>query len=80
MKIPKYPEEFYSFINGAKISNETINEWIQVGIKSLEKNPDRDYYCCSSGDTEVYISKYIDEYYISVSKNHSTTRVDREDL
>jgi hypothetical protein len=76
MKLPKFPDDFYSFHDGVDVSDEEINEWIQEGIKFLEINGGNDY-TISSGNTTVAIHKYYyddysDEYYydIRVSKGY----------
>jgi len=78
IKIPKYPDDFFSFENGAFMDNEIINEWVNKGIDVLEKNPDQEFICCGSGDTEVHICKYRDEYYISVAKKYSSASINIE--
>jgi hypothetical protein len=77
IQLPIYPEDFFSFENGAFMDNQIINEWIQKGVECLEKETNRDHCCFGSGNTEVHICKYIDEYYISVAKKYSSASIPR---
>lgn len=67
-----YPNRFFSFENGKGISDDEVNEWIQICIDELEKNKNEDYHYRSSGNTQVIVwrIKVSDrEYYYEVEVN-----------
>ena len=58
--------EWFDFSNGFKISEETVNSWIEEGINFLENNKDREFYCSGSGNTLVFITRDENDYCINV--------------
>ena len=77
MHLPTYPNDFYSSKNGVKISEETINEWIEDMITYMEDHEDCSYHYTSSGNTMVVIIRSAVEldgnkYEIKVCSNYHT--------
>ncbi len=58
MKQFKYPEDFYSFKDGASISKEEITVEINRMLKYLINNPEKQFSNWSTGDTQIIIFKY----------------------
>lgn len=82
-----YPENFYSFGSGVKISDEEINKWIREGIDYLEEHQDESSYRIASGDTMVVIFRFLYNscnkntysYEVNVCKNRQELMIDLED-
>jgi len=75
LSIPKYPQDFYDYSNGLKISEEEINSWINECIEKLSVNESQSSYSISTGNTmvEVYkveTSKDNYDYAVIVCKNY----------
>lgn len=81
-----YPENFYSFGSGVKISDEEINKWIREGIDYLEEHQDESSYRIASGDTMIVIFRFLYNssnentysYEVNVCKNRQELMVDLE--
>lgn len=78
VKEGKYPDAFYQYNNGAKMSDAQIQEWIDTIIDNI-KNGDAEegeYYFIGSGDTMVFgflnEDKSIDIY---VAKNYQEATI-----
>ena len=69
-----YPEDFFCFKDGVKISEETINEWIK---KCLNKviNDKESSSSIASGDTEVTVEEH-DDNEITISVTHGRYEFD----
>lgn len=73
----EFPDSFYSFEDGLKISNEQINKWIKEATKNLKKEPENSFYNICSGDTAVIVLKYENNTYsVYVCKGYYQTTID----
>lgn len=80
MKIPQYPNDFFSFADGVDISNDQINDWIKSCIDRLEKS-NGNMTSTSSGNTLVRVIRMDREeapvkYEIEAVKSYSEARVE----
>lgn len=69
-----YPKDFYHYGNGAQISDSEINEWIKDCIERCKVGG---YSSRASGNTMVTVVEYEDGYEVYVSKNYSSTEIDK---
>lgn len=64
-----YPDKFYSFKNGVKLTNKEINEWLEgFRIQLLSSEVGFNTFR-SSGDTMVTCHNFEDEYYFTVASS-----------
>ena len=70
--------EWFDFSNGFKISEETVNSWIEEGIEFLENNKDREFYCSGSGNTLVFITRDENDYCINVCDRYKELNLYRK--
>jgi len=71
MKIKKeitYPDDFFCFKEGVKISEEEINKWINECLEKVVKEK-KESYMVASGDTEVSVT-INEEDEITINVNH----------
>lgn len=59
-----YPEDFYHFGNGKKLSNDETQELINDVFSCLSRSESHEFRCCSTGDTLV--SGYRDDNDITI--------------
>lgn len=59
-----YPEDFYHFGNGKKLSNDETQELINNVFSHLSRGESHEFRCCSTGDTLV--SGYRDDSDITI--------------
>ena len=76
----KFPDHFYSFENGVKISNEEIEEYIRKGIEYFRENPTSFSWSTGTGDTHILVQNYSgdEDYSVVVSKGYYETEIDYE--
>lgn len=78
MNKPNFPKGFRRSTKGVRISDSTINEWIERGIKEIEENDLNDYYV-RSGDTLVIVYPLHEDdgggYEVLVSNDYFTTQI-----
>ncbi len=66
LKAPVYPEEYFQFGGGARISDSEINRWLNEAFETVREeilqNPDRKkgFSYIASGDTKVSVYYYKD--------------------
>ena len=70
--------EWFDFSNGFKISEETVNSWIEEGIEFLENNKDKEFCSCSSGNTLILITRKPDGYCIDVCDKYKELNLYRK--
>jgi hypothetical protein len=83
IKIPKYPDDFFSFKIGVDISDDQINEWIEKNIQYLEENKKVNLAGTASGNTFVRVTRFYPyednfdtyEYQVVVAKGYSSANV-----
>ena len=75
-------DDFHDFSNGAYVSDEDVNRWIDKGLEYFEKYPDSPYWRArfGTGNTTVIILKWQDEgclpdYEIIVTHNYKSCHV-----
>ena len=69
MRIKKeiiYPDDFFCFKDGVKISEEEINEWIKEGLHEVIDNR-KGSWSIASGDTEVTVEEHDEGEMITIS-------------
>ena len=71
----KYPNGFFSFTSGKKISTDEINKWIEEVRSEIKKGSE--YSCISSGNTTVIAFNNGDDIEIVVAKDYKTKFVDK---
>ena len=77
----KFPDHFYDFRNGVKISNEQVEKYIRKGIEYFRKNPTSFSWSTGTGDTHILILNFSgdEDYSVVVSKGHYETEIDYEE-
>ena len=73
----KFPNDYYHYIKGVEIDNDTINGWVKESIEWFEKYPDEPFKYIGSGDSVVIVFNHEDEYYIVVAKNYFDISIDK---
>ena len=80
----KFPDHYFSFADGAEISNEETDEYVKKCIEALRNSKHKDFYAtrAGSGDTHVFVFRQdIDEeYLVYVGKGGYETNVPFEDV
>lgn len=76
-----YPSKFYSFKDGFKISNNTINEWLEEIREDLIESNVGESFFISSGNSFVAAYHHVDEYHFVVcnSDGFSELVIDKEE-
>ena len=76
----EFPRHFDSLCNGVDIDDETIQKWIRKCLKIAEESDEPYGYFvqAGSGNTQVILMAYEDEYNIVVAKNYYETTVSRD--
>lgn len=66
----KFPDYFYHFDNGKKLSNEEIEDYIRRGIEWHRRNPNSFVWDCGTGDSDIAVYNYSgdNEYRVVVSR------------
>lgn len=75
----KYPDAFFQYGDGAKMSDTQIQEWIDKTIDNLKNGEEGEYYYIGSGDTMVFgflnedksISIYVTKNYQEADIYHA---------
>ena len=75
----KFPKHFFK-PGGVDISNDQINDWVCRCLKAAEESDEPYGYFlrAGSGNTQVILMAYKDEYNIIVTKDYYETSVNRE--
>lgn len=76
----EFPKHFFR-PSGVNIEDEEIQEWVR-GCLKVAKETDEPYgyfVRTGSGNTQVILLSYENEYYITVTKDYYETSVNRED-
>jgi hypothetical protein len=84
MNTPNFPQDYFHFGGGVKISDEEINNRVKNCIEKLEENKHWGSTAISSGDTRVEVIRVAEEedpdyyeYQVVVSKDYWTKTVRR---
>lgn len=77
-----FPDCFYKFGDGVKITEDETNKWINDCINSINFKNDEYFTMTASGDTRVEVFKSFDELEVVVSNSegYSTFRCYVEDI
>lgn len=69
--IGKFPQDFYHFVNGRKLTDEETQHYIDRVRDELNQSTEKvDFEFMASGDTIVFGTKYDSEYEIYVAKEY----------
>lgn len=66
----QFPTHFWKFGNGVNIEDEKVQQWVREGLSKIKANKDMPFWIAASGNTQVIILNYEDEYNIIVAKNY----------
>ena len=80
----KFPDHYFSFANGIKISDEEIDRYVRECIEALRNSKDNSFYATrtGTGDTHVFVFRYDgdEEYVVYVGKGGYETNIPFEDV
>ena len=80
----KFPDHYFSFANGVKVSDEAVDKYVKECIEALRNSTDKNFYATQTGtgDTHVFVFKYDgdEEYFVYVGKGGYETQVPFEDV
>ena len=80
----KFPDHYFSFANGVKVSDEAVDKYVKECIEALRNSTDKNFYATQTGtgDTHVFVFKYDgdEEYVVYVGKGGYETNVPFEDV
>ena len=76
---PTFPQTFYHFGSGKKISDKNIQEMINEVVDNIKIANVGDFYGISSGDTMVVALKYEDNIDVIVAKDYWEDTLTDED-
>ena len=76
---PTFPQTFYHFGSGKKISDKNIQEMINEVVDNIKIANVGDFYGISSGDTMVVALKYEDDIDVIVAKDYWEDTLTDED-
>ena len=66
---PTFPQTFYHFSDGKKISDKDIQEMVNKVVDNIKKADIGDFYTMATGDTMVVALKYEDSIDVIVAKD-----------
>ena len=67
---PTFPKTFFHFRNGAKLSDDQIQEYVNECLDYLNKHRDEDFAYAATGDTFVVALRWEDQTQIVVGKDY----------
>ena len=80
----KFPDHYFSFANGVKISDEAVDRDVKRCIEALRNSKDKRFYAtrAGTGDTHIFVFRYDgdEEYFVYVGKGGYETNVPFEDV
>ena len=76
---PTFPQTFYHFGSGKKISDKNIQEMVNKVVDNIKKADVGDFYVTATGDTMVVALKYEDSIDIIVAKDYWEDTLTDED-
>ena len=76
---PTFPQTFYHFGSGKKISDKNIQEMVNKVVDNIKKADVGDFYVTATGDTMVVALKYEDNIDIIVAKDYWEDTLTNED-
>lgn len=80
----KFPDHYFSFADGVKVSDEAIDGYVKRCIEALRNSKDKGFYatCTGTGDTHIFVFRYDgdEEYFVYVGKGGYETNVPFEDV
>lgn len=76
---PTFPQTFYYFGSGKKISDNNIQGMVNKVVDNIKKADVGDFYITAIGDTMVVALKYEDNIDIIVAKNYWEDTLTDED-
>lgn len=76
---PTFPQTFYHFGSGKKISDKNIQEMINEVVDNIKIANVGDFYSISSGDTMAVALKYEDNIDVIVAKDYWEDTLTDED-
>ena len=76
---PTFPQTFYHFGSGKKISDKNIQEMVNKVVDNIKKADVGDFYVTATGDTMVVALKYEDNIDIIVAKDYWEDTLTDED-
>ena len=76
---PTFPQTFYHFGSGKKISDKNIQEMINEVVDNIKIANVGDFYSISTGDTMVVALKYEDSTDVIVAKDYWEDTLTDED-
>ena len=76
---PTFPQTFYHFGSGKKISDKNIQEMVNKVVDNIKKADVGDFYVTATGDTMVVALKYEDSIDVIVAKDYWEDTLTDED-
>lgn len=76
---PTFPQTFYPFSDGKKISDKDIQGMVNKVVDNIKKADVGDFYVTATGDTMVVALKYEDSIDIIVAKDYWEDTLTDED-
>ena len=76
---PTFPQTFYHFGSGKKISDKNIQEMVNKVVDNIKRADVGDFYVTATGDTMVVALKYEDNIDIIVAKDYWEDTLTDED-
>lgn len=76
---PTFPQTFYHFGSGKKISDKDIQEMVNKVVDNIKKADVGDFYVMATGDTMVVALKYEDNIDVIVAKDYWEDTLTDED-
>jgi hypothetical protein len=85
IELPMYPQDFYHFQGGKRITNEEINMWIEECVLFLEQEQDEFICTAQSGDVKVMVMRIFDDaemyhYLVEVYKERYSIEITPEEI
>jgi hypothetical protein len=68
-------KDFFSFEDGVRVDNETVQNWVNECVQDLLDNPEYQYSYRHSGNTLVIATKNQEEIHVFVSKSHMESTI-----
>lgn len=76
---PTFPQTFFHFGGGAKVSDEDTQEMVNKAVDNIKTSRVGEFYNMATGDTAVIALKYEDCIDIIVAKNYWEDTLTNED-
>lgn len=76
---PTFPQTFFHFGAGAKVSNKDTQEMVNEAVDNIKTAKGGDFYSIATGDTMVIALKYEDGIDIIVAKDYWEDSLTNED-